>query len=109
VQAAVATVSEKSADYGRRVFRTLKQAGLRAELDVSDEKIGPKKHRLRASKVNYILVVGETEAADGGVNVNDRDGHGYGNMSLEAFIAACEDEIGSKASTSAFATQLVAG
>jgi hypothetical protein len=31
-------------------------------LDVTSEKIGPKKHRHRTEKVNYILVVGEQEA-----------------------------------------------
>lgn len=98
VQVAVASVSEKSEDFARRVHETLKSAGLRAELDVTSEKIGPKKHRHRTEKVNYILVVGEQEAAAGNVNVNDRDGKTLGNMSLEGFIAACKDEINSKGS-----------
>ncbi len=98
VQVAVATVSEKSDAYAHRVFQTLQTAGLRAELDLSSEKIGPKKHRLRAAKVNYILVVGEQEAAANAVNVNDREGATLGNMPLENFIAACRTEIESKGS-----------
>ncbi len=109
VQAAVASVSEKSAEYAQRVFEQLKAAGLRAELDVSDEKIGPKKHRLRTSKVNYILVVGESEAGDGSVNVNDRSGGNFGNMSLEAFVSACRDEIEGKSITSNLAASTAAG
>ncbi|MHC4696101.1 MAG: threonine--tRNA ligase [Planctomycetota bacterium] len=100
VQAAVATVSEKSEAYGRAVLDGLRQAGLRAELDCTSEKIGPKKHRLRAAKINYILVVGEKEAADKTVNVNDRDGKTIGNMTLEAFLGACRAEIDSKGRTS---------
>ncbi len=96
VQVGVASVSEKSASYAHRVFDALKQAGLRAELDVGDEKIGPKKHRFRAEKVNYILVVGEQEAAAGAVNVNDRDGSVLGNMSLDGFVAKVREEIESK-------------
>jgi len=96
VQVAVASVSEKSASYARLVYEKLRQAGLRAELDAGDEKIGPKKHRLRSAKVNYILVVGEKEAADHAVNVNDRDGKTIGTTSLEAFISSCRAEIESK-------------
>lgn len=93
VQVAVATVSEKSDAYARRVVGALREAGLRAEADLTSEKIGPKKHRLRQAKVNYILVVGEQEAACGQVNVNDRDGRSLGNQTLEAFIARCRKEI----------------
>lgn len=96
VQVGVATVSEKAKEYGRRVRDHLQQTGLRVELDESDEKIGPKKHRLRHDKVNYILVVGEKEAAAGEVNVNDRDGKVLGNMSLEAFSLACREEADSR-------------
>ena len=46
--------------------------------------------------MNYILVVGESEAAEGLVNVNDRDGGTAGNMGVEAFIAACREEIKTK-------------
>jgi threonyl-tRNA synthetase len=96
VQAGVVTVSQKSEAYGRAVYEALKGAGLRAELDVTSEKIGPKKHRFRSSKVNYILVVGEKEAAGQTVNVNDREGRTIGNMTLERFIDACRAEIENK-------------
>ncbi|MCH7632581.1 MAG: threonine--tRNA ligase [Planctomycetes bacterium] len=96
VQVAVATVSEKSVNYARQVIASLKEVGLRVELDAGDEKIGPKKHRLRAAKVNYILVVGEQEAADATVNVNDRDGKNIGNMSLQQFVDACCQEVATK-------------
>ncbi|MBI3835482.1 MAG: threonine--tRNA ligase [Planctomycetes bacterium] len=96
VQVAVTSVSEKSEAFARRVHETLHSAGLRSVLDITSEKIGPKKHRHRTEKVNYILVVGEQEAAAGNVNVNDREGKSLGNMSLEGFVAACKDEINSK-------------
>jgi threonyl-tRNA synthetase len=99
VQVAVASVSEKSAAYACEVSEKLKLAGLRVELDDGDEKIGPKKHRLRTEKINYILVVGEQEAAAGAVNVNDRDGKAIGNMSMDGFVAACRNEIESKGRT----------
>jgi threonyl-tRNA synthetase len=92
----VATVSEKSEAFAREVHEHLRAAGLRAELDVTSEKIGPKKHRLRAQKINYILVVGEKEAAERAVNVNDRDGKNFGTMSIESFKTACQNEVDTK-------------
>ena len=96
VQVAIATVSEKSVEFGRNVCKRLREAGLRTELDETSEKIGPKKHRLRAAKVNYILVVGEKEAAAGTVNINDRDGRSVGDMGVDEFIEACRKEVESK-------------
>ena len=96
VQVAVASVSEKSHDYAATVHRRLIDADLRAELDASDEKIGPKKHRLRAEQVNYILVVGEREAAEGTVDVSDRTGGRIGAMPLDQFVTACLEEVKSR-------------
>ncbi len=96
VQVAVASVSEKSEEYARRVQRVLAEAGLRSELDVSPDKIGPKKHKARQQKIPYILVVGEKEAAAEAVNVNDRDGKTIGTLPLQQFVENCRDEIRSK-------------
>ncbi len=96
VQVGVVSVSEKSEAFCREVFDSLQKAGLRAKIDLSGEKIGPKKHRLRTAKVNYILVVGEQESADRTVNVNERGGKTMGNLSLAAFIDACRKEIEDK-------------
>jgi len=91
-QVVVTTISEKSAEYGRKVCDDLKAAGLRAELDDSAEKIGPKKHRARQMKVPYIAVVGEQEAAASTVNVNPRDGGESRTMPLDRFMAMVLEE-----------------
>jgi threonyl-tRNA synthetase len=93
VQVAIASVSEKSSAYALMVRDKLVDVGLRVELDASPDKIGPKKHRFRAAKVPYILVVGETEAAENTVNVNDRNGASMGSFPLDNFIEGCRDEI----------------
>jgi threonyl-tRNA synthetase len=96
VQVGVASVSEKSAEYAVSIRDQLKAAGLRAEVDTGSEKIGPKKHRYRTAKVNYIIVVGEHEAAENTVNVNDRGGRTIGNLTVDAFVAGCKQEIACK-------------
>jgi threonyl-tRNA synthetase len=101
VQVVVASVSEKSEAYARSVRDRLVEAGLRVELDVTAEKIGPKKHQARRQKVPYILVVGEKEAAEGTVNVNDRSGKGLGNEPIDAFIDRCVREVNERAAGAA--------
>lgn len=96
IQVGIASVSEKSETYARQVLEVLKAANLRAELDLTSDKIGPKKHRFRAAKVNYILVVGEQEAAGNAVNVNGRDGTTIGTLPLENFVAAAKLEVETK-------------
>ena len=96
VQVGVASISEKSADYARQVYEKCLEFGLRAALDVSADKIGPKKHRYRGRRVPYILVVGEQEMEGGTVNVNDRDGKNLGTYPLSNFLEGCRLEIETK-------------
>jgi len=86
VQVIVASISERSETYAKEIYDLLRNAGLRAELDVSAERIGPKKHRARRMKVPYIAVVGEQEMADRKVNVNGREGQQVGTMGIEEFV-----------------------
>ncbi len=96
VQVAVMTISEKSVTFGRAVHRALLDARVRAELDDSDERIGPKKHAARSRKIPYLLVIGEREAAEGTVNVNSAEGKMLGSFPVEDFVRGCLDEIKSK-------------
>ncbi len=97
VQARVCSISEKSADYARRVFEACRAAPLRVELDNSPERIGAKIRQATLDKVPYILVIGEQEAADGAVNVRTREGKQLGSCGLPEFLAACAVEIQQRA------------
>ncbi len=92
VQAKILPLSEKFLDYGRDVVQTLRNAGLRADLDVSDEKLGYKVRRAELEKVPYALVVGGREAETRSVGVRKRRDGDLGSMSLDAMIARLKDE-----------------
>ncbi len=62
VQARVLTLTERQETYGRHVTDRLIHAGLRAELDDRNEKLGYKIREAQLQKVPYILVVGDKEA-----------------------------------------------
>lgn len=72
VQAVVTPISEQQLEYAQSVASQLRKRGLRVDVDESNEKLGYKIRHWKTQKVPYILVVGKQEAADGTVNVNER-------------------------------------
>lgn len=74
VQVKLLPVSDKCLPYARRVLEMLEEAGVRAELDTRDEKLGYKIREARLDKVPYMAVIGEKEQAAGTVSVRRRDG-----------------------------------
>ena len=96
VQVKVLPISDKFMDYARQVTERLDQSGIRVELDVRSEKIGYKIREAQMQKVPYMLGVGQKEAEDGVVAVRSRFLGDEGQKSLEEFITAIKEEIGSK-------------
>ncbi len=96
IQAAVCSVSEKSAAYARQVFDLCRAANLRVELDDSGERIGAKIRKATLTKIPYILVVGEQEASNQTVNVRTREGRQLGSCTVPEFLAACAQEIANR-------------
>ncbi|MCD7902555.1 MAG: threonine--tRNA ligase [Oscillospiraceae bacterium] len=97
VQAKVMNITDRSADYARTVQEKLDAAGIRAELDLRNEKIGYKIREAQMQKVPYMLVVGDKEAADGSVSVRSRTGENRGSLPLEDFLTQLQDEVRTRA------------
>ncbi|MCC6622799.1 MAG: threonine--tRNA ligase [Deltaproteobacteria bacterium] len=96
VQAKVLPISERFADYGQSVVEALKQKGIRAKLDTSDEKLGYKIRKAELDKIPYALVVGAKEAESGTVGVRRRLAGDLGAMSVADFAARVSGEIASR-------------
>jgi threonyl-tRNA synthetase len=96
VQAIVLPISDRHLEYGASVRDRLVAAGLRAELDERQEKIGYKIREAQLQKIPYMLVVGDREAAEGTVSVRERSGGDKGSRAIDAFIARAQAEIASK-------------
>jgi threonyl-tRNA synthetase len=64
VQAVVATIVSDADDYAREVHSALAAAGLRAELDLRNEKINYKVREHSLAHVPYLLVLGKREAEE---------------------------------------------
>ena len=92
VQARVLPISEKFVDYAKSVERELVNAGVRVEVDESNEKLGYKIRQCELQKVPYLLIVGEKEVADGVVSVRRRKEGDKGSMTVQAFLDMTADD-----------------
>ncbi|MBI4398708.1 MAG: threonine--tRNA ligase, partial [Candidatus Omnitrophica bacterium] len=96
VQIRVCSISERQEAYAREVAGALKQAGLRAQLDIAPEKISYKIRQAEVEKTPYIAVVGDREAAARTAALRARGRKDCGVMALEDIIARLQNEIKQK-------------
>ena len=96
-QVRILPISERTMDQARGILNRLRSAGLRAELDERNEKIGYKIREAQMQKIPYMLIIGEKEAESGTVSVRSRQGGDLGSMPVEAFISMIREAIDTKA------------
>ena len=99
VQASVLPLSEKFLDYGSETAAKIRAAGLRVEMDDSNEKLGAKIRDAQLKKIPYMLVVGEKEVAAGTVSVRKRTGGEQLSMSIDEFVAEARRVIAGRSLT----------
>ncbi len=97
VQAGLVPISERHAGYAAKVEKTLKDAGLRTECDLRNEKMNAKIRDFANQKTPYILVFGDKEEAAGQVSVRTRGKGDQGAMPLDEFIAKAKALVASQA------------
>ncbi len=95
-QALVLTISERAAAYGGQVAQSLRDAGLRVQLDDRSESLGRKVRDAELSRAPYMLVVGEQEAQAGTVAVRRRDGHQESGVHLDELIERLLGEVAAR-------------
>ncbi len=96
VQVVVAPISQNFLEYAKSVTEQLRAAGLRVELDESNEKIGFKIRRSETDKVPYTVVVGEKEQASESISVRKHKVGDQGAFPISDFIAKLQVEINNK-------------
>ena len=92
VQARVLPISEKFVDYAHKVERELVNAGMRVEIDESNEKLGYKIRQCELQRVPYKIIVGEKEQAEGVIAVNKRKEGDKGQMTVADFLKMTEED-----------------
>lgn len=92
-QMAILPISEKYNDYAKNILQSLNNLDIRGFVDERNEKIGKKIRDTEMSKVPFMLIVGEKEAAENIVSVRKQGTGDLGGMSIEAFAEIINNEI----------------
>ncbi|WP_054948860.1 threonine--tRNA ligase [Numidum massiliense] len=96
VQVKALPIADNYAGFGQDVVNELTAAGIRAELDARDEKIGYKVREAEMQKVPYMLIVGQAEAASGTVAVRKRGVGDQGALPVAQFVADVRAEVATR-------------
>ena len=93
VQIVLVPIASRHGEYCRRVQQELKAAGLRVELDDSDERMQAKIRNAEMQKTPYVFVVGDKEVANQTVAVRGKAKGDLGPMSLAAFLDSIKGDL----------------
>ncbi|MHB8760634.1 MAG: threonine--tRNA ligase [Thiobacillus sp.] len=93
VQVMVMNISERQAAYAEAVTEALRRAGIRAALDLSNNKINYKIREHSLQKLPYQLVVGDKEMEARVVAVRARGNQDMGQLGLDDLIARLRAEV----------------
>jgi threonyl-tRNA synthetase len=96
IQAIVMPITDRVNEYANGILDKLEAAGLRAELDYRNEKIGFKIREAQLQKIPYMLVVGDKEAEAGTVSLRTHLGGDLGVIEIDDVLAKLTGEVQTK-------------
>jgi threonyl-tRNA synthetase len=92
-QVRVIPITDAHNDYALRLVDQMKEKGIRAEADLSNDRMNAKIRQAQLFKVPYMLVVGEREMSDSTVSLRKRDGSRQDAMPVDEIIHLVKDRI----------------
>jgi threonyl-tRNA synthetase len=96
VQVRVIPISDKFLEYAKTVYTSLREAGLRIELDERAEKVGYKIRDAEINKIPYMAIVGEKEMNAKTISVRQHKRGDQGALEIKQFIDNLQKEIADK-------------
>ncbi|KGM99608.1 threonine--tRNA ligase [Clostridium botulinum] len=96
VQVKIMNITDNQVEYCKEIEKTLKENGIRVELDLRNEKIGYKIREAQLQKIPYMLVLGDKEMNENTIAVRSRKQGDLGAMQLVDFVAMVKKEVQEK-------------
>lgn len=97
-QVRVIPIADAHHDFATEIAARLRKLGIRAQADVSNERMNRKIREAQLMKVPYMPVVGDREMEQGNVSLRKRDRSPQETFSVEALIDFVQDKITSRSS-----------
>jgi threonyl-tRNA synthetase len=99
VQALILPIAERHEAYARSLEGRLREAGLRAEVDLSREKVGKKIRTAELQKVPLILVVGDKEVERGTAALRVHGQGDKGEVDVARFLGQAQELVKNRSNT----------
>ena len=96
VQVRVLNLTDRNQKYAKKIYKELKDSGIRVELDDTNETVGKKIREAELQKIPYILIVGDKEEKNDSVAVRKRGKGDLGSQKLPDFTEKILKEIKNK-------------
>jgi threonyl-tRNA synthetase len=96
VQVEIIPIADRHNEYAFAVLERLKEAGLRAEVDDSDDRMNAKVRKAQLQKIPYMLVLGDREVEAGAVSVRLRTEENLGPKPVDEFVATAQQAVEQK-------------
>ena len=95
-QVRIMPIADRHTAYAGQILKQLEEAGVRASVDGSNERISYKIRQAQVEHVPYMAVVGDKEIAAGAVAVRSRSAGDLGPLPVVQFIARLQEEVAAK-------------
>ena len=96
VQVKIMPIADRHNDFCDKIAEALDKIGIRYEIDTRSEKIGYKIREAQVKKINYMLVIGDSEVEEGNASVRCRKRGDIGKMSIEELCEMLKKEVTEK-------------
>jgi threonyl-tRNA synthetase len=96
VQARVVPIAEAHKDFAHEVLVQLKAAGIRGEVDDSNETLGKKIREAKTMKIPYTLVIGDAEVSAQTATLESRESGKLGALAIADIVSKLKEEISSR-------------
>ncbi len=96
VQVKVIPIEEKHFEATEKAAAALSAAGLRVDLDTSDEGFGKKVRQAKNMKIPYFIIIGDKDVAAGKVTLESRDKGSLGQLETSEVVKKLSAEVKEK-------------
>ncbi len=92
IQVKILAVSDKQADYAKKILKELQENGIEAEMAETNETLGKRIREAEIQKIPYILIVGDKEITSQSVAIRKRGKGDLGIQKFEDFLKQIKKE-----------------
>ncbi|MGZ5053751.1 MAG: threonine--tRNA ligase [Methylobacter sp.] len=93
VQVVVLNITDRHAEYASQIMLDLEKQGIRAKIDLRNEKIGFKIREHSMQRIPYLVIIGDKELEQQRITVRTQKGDDLGSLSIHEFTERLKQEI----------------